>query len=58
MKCFFCKKVFKSTVIDICDDCLSDKGNNESDYQYDEHLQKDIEDIINIRGVTPRRYIE
>lgn len=56
MKCFCCKKLIKNPLVDVCGSCLED--GDESEHDYDEHLQKEIEDIVNIRGVTPCRYIE
>ena len=57
MKCFYCKdKLQKDIEIDVCDKCIFHL--DESEYEYDEELQRDIEAVINPRGVTPRRYVE
>lgn len=54
MKCFNCKQLM-NPVLGVCDFCDTEESNEDS---YDEYLQQEIEDIVNVRGVTPRRYIE
>lgn len=57
MKCFYCKcKLPQNSISDICENCLFHVDDTDSDY--DDNLQDDIEALVNKTGVTPARFIE